>query len=791
MSIELLSPAGTREALIAAVQNGADAVYLGARMLNARAGAGNFDREALKWAADYAHERGARIHVTVNTMVKESESGPLEEVAEQMAFAGVDAAIVQDLGVARALRAMLPGLSLHASTQMAVHNRQGVRFAKEAGFDRVVLARELTFQEIADCAREGVEIEAFCHGALCVSCSGQCLFSSLVGGRSGNRGQCAQPCRLPYRLEGAVKAEGCLLSPKDLWSLDHLNDLAEAGVCSLKIEGRLKRPEYVAVVTRAYREALDLLETYGEYEPEEETREALLQIFNRGGFTRGYGPGLVDQELMSPKKPNHAGAPVGKLTGPGKIQLSRDVAAADALAFRDGSGAEYPVRGVSGAAGDTVRVKTPAGARPGTVLWRLTSDEQMKSARASVNGENRREPVCGRFCARVGERASLDLTDGARTVRAEGDAVERATGKPADPARIRAQLMKTGAVPYELIDLSLSVDADAFLPASMLNELRRRAFEALGEKRVADARGCADRANPLPPAGDPDPDRPAATRLRVQAPDMDRLRAALQCGADEAVFAPEDLTRPALDEAAAGADFPFALALPETLSGEALEALNAWAWDNEKRITATLHSNAAHLAMKWPGEIQLDAGLNLASRRAVAAAGLGRRAALYTPSVELNAGEIRALGAGGRRELIVYGRTRLMSLRHCPIRAQLGGRHSACARCDALPDEKKLNAHRLVDRTDAAFPLRRQKSGSGCLIKVMNSVPLMLLRHINRLPAAAGWRVVLTDEGRATAADIVRLHAMALRGEDFKDTDAWRRLEKEPSTTGHYFRGVE
>ncbi len=205
MSVELLAPAGGKEALVAAIQNGADAVYLGAQMLNARAGAGNFDRDALRWAVEYAHERGARIHVTVNTMVKESEGDLLEQVAEQIAFAGADAAIVQDLGAARALRAMLPSLQLHASTQMAVHNRQGVRFAKTAGFDRVVLARELTFEEIADCAREDIELEAFAHGALCVSCSGQCLFSSLVGGRSGNRGQCAQPCRLPYRLEGAQR----------------------------------------------------------------------------------------------------------------------------------------------------------------------------------------------------------------------------------------------------------------------------------------------------------------------------------------------------------------------------------------------------------------------------------------------------------------------------------------------------------------------------------------------------------------------------------------------------------
>ncbi len=562
-------------------------------------------------------------------------------------------------------------------------------------------------------------------------------------------------------------------------------------MCSLKIEGRLKRPEYVAVVTRAYRQALDLYETYGEYEPEDDTREALLQIFNRGGFTRGYGPGVVDQELMSHQKPNHAGAIVGKLAAPGRILLSRDVAAADALAFRDGSGAEYPVRGVAGAAGETVRAKTPSGARPGTALWRLTSDEQMKEARSSMNGENRREPVCGRFCAKVGERAALDVTDGARTVHVEGDAVEKATGRPADPARIRAQLMKTGSVPYELIDLSLSVEEDAFLPASMLNELRRRAFEALGERRVQDGRGCEAAANPLPAAGDPDPDRPEGTALQVQAPDMDRLRVALSRGADEAVFAPEDFTRAALDEAAAQADFPFALALPDMLDGEALEGLNEWAWANEGKITAVLASNAAHLAMKWPGALRLDAGLNLASRRAMAAAGLGRGAEVYTPSVELNAGEIRQMGAGGRRELIVYGRMRLMSLRHCPIRAQLGGRHSACVRCDGVAEEKRLNAHRLVDRTGAAFPLRRQKSPGGCIVKIMNSVPMMLLRHVGRLPDAAAWRVILTDEDMAKAADIVSLHAAALRGEDYKESEAWRRLENEPSTTGHYFRGVE
>jgi len=790
MSMELLAPAGGREALVAAIQNGADAVYLGAQMLNARAGAGNFDRDALRWAADYAHERGVRVHVTVNTLVKESEARLLEQVAAQMAFAGVDAAIVQDLGVARALRAMLPSLQLHASTQMALHNRQGVRFAKAAGLDRVVLAREMSFEEIAACAAEGVELEAFAHGALCVSCSGQCLFSSLVGGRSGNRGQCAQPCRLPYRLEGAVKASGYLLSPRDLCALDHLPELERAGVISLKIEGRLKRPEYVAVVTRVYREALDLLESYGEYEPDDDAREALLQIFNRGGFTRGYGPGLVDQELMSRLKPNHAGTAVGELVSPGRVRLTRGVAPADALAFRDGGGAEYPVRGVAGQAGETVRAKTPAGARPGTTLWRLVSDEQMGAARESMNGENRRVSACARLRAHVGERATLDATDGERTVRAEGGAVERATGRPADPGRIRAQLAKTGGVPYELLDLALDVDVDAFLPVSMLNELRRDAFGALGRRRIEDARGCEREPRTIGPAAETDPDAPAGTRLRAQAGDMALLALALKSGADEAVFAPEDLTREALERAAEAADFPFALALPETLDGDALDLLNAWARDRQDIICATLISNPAHLAMAWPGDIQLDAGLNLASRRALEAA-FGWGAALYTPSIELNAGEIRAMGAGGRRELIVYGRMRLMSLRHCPIRAQLGGKHASCGRCDGVPEDRRLGAHQLVDRTGAAFPLRRQKSGAGCLVKVMNSVPTLLLRHADRLPAAASWRLVFTDEDARRAADIVSLHRLALDGADFRSSDAWRRIEGEPSTTGHYFRGVE
>ena len=281
--MELLAPAGDRDALEAAVNAGADAVYLGLTRLNARRGAGNFDESALEAACLFCHERGVKVYVTVNTLVKDQEMDQLEQIAQALWRARADAAIVQDLGAAWALGRMLPELPLHASTQMAIHNRQGVAFLRKQGFARAILARELSYEEIAQCAGEGVPVEVFGHGALCVACSGQCLFSSLVGGRSGNRGLCAQPCRLPYRLEGPLcQAAGDWLSPKDLCTIDSLPRLAQAGVASLKLEGRLKGADYVYKVTSLYRLALD----------GEKVDPALLrQVFNRG-YTQGYGPGV-------------------------------------------------------------------------------------------------------------------------------------------------------------------------------------------------------------------------------------------------------------------------------------------------------------------------------------------------------------------------------------------------------------------------------------------------------------------------------------------------------------------
>ena len=239
--MELLSPAGNRDALVAAVSCGADAVYLGYTAFGARSFAGNFDAEQLKEAIEYAHERGRKIFVTVNTLIKQCEVDDLDDVFELLVRVGADAAIVQDLGAARLAKTRFPELTLHASTQMTVNNAQGAKMLGSMGFTRVVPARECSLEEHRRMADTGVEIEAFAHGALCVGVSGQCLFSSIIGGRSGNRGRCAQPCRLPYGLDDGTK--GYLLSTRDLMLIDRIPQMRDAGVYSIKLEGRMKRPE--------------------------------------------------------------------------------------------------------------------------------------------------------------------------------------------------------------------------------------------------------------------------------------------------------------------------------------------------------------------------------------------------------------------------------------------------------------------------------------------------------------------------------------------------------------------
>lgn len=314
MSVEILAPVGGKEQLIAAVRSGADAVYLGTQAFNARRNAENFDENTLKEAVEYCHGRGVKVHVTVNTLVKDAELPSVYDQIEVLAQSGVDAVLVQDMAVARLFVRHCPDMPLHASTQMTIHNLEGVLAAQALGFSRVVLARELSIEEIRRiCAGSNIEIEAFVHGALCMCLSGQCYLSSMLGERSGNRGLCAQPCRLDFNHAG----RGHTLSLKDMSHIAHIRALMDAGVCSLKIEGRMKRPEYVAAAVLACREAVD---------GKTPDLTNLKAVFSRSGFTDGFLTGKRDLAMFGHRTKEDAaaaGAVLGGIASGYRNELSR------------------------------------------------------------------------------------------------------------------------------------------------------------------------------------------------------------------------------------------------------------------------------------------------------------------------------------------------------------------------------------------------------------------------------------------------------------------------------------
>lgn len=751
--VELLAPAGEMSALIAAVQNGADAVYVGGRGFGARANASNFDGEGLCKAVDYCHARGAKLYMTVNTLVRDDEMAQVYDLVRDAVAAGIDAAIVQDLGVARLLRTHFPGLHLHASTQMTVMNLPGALRAGEMGMVRVVPARECTLADIRAIAQSGLEVEVFVHGALCVGYSGQCLLSSMIGGRSGNRGRCAQPCRLPYAMDGKKKH---FLSPADLCALDELDAIVAAGASSLKIEGRLKRPEYVAVVTAAYRRALDgVLE--GKPVDTTPDREELLAIFNRGGFTRGYAVGKNDAGVMATARPNHWGVKVGTVLGAkggrAKVRLIAPLHKGDGLEARGASGDRGIL--VQNPDGD---LRVPEGVRPGDVLYRTTDAEQLRRAQDSWAQEHRQTPVDARFTAHIGQPCSLEL--GGQTV--YGETVQLAQGKPLTEESARRQLGKLGDTVLALRSLICDIAPDAFLPVAALNALRRQAAErctaALLAQRLPDQTVLPYEKCTMSAYHSEKP------LFILQSDDVEELLCA-QGDADELYFEPRDLTAGALREALALLPEKAAVVLPTALNGEELEeTLDAV---GERRIVCN------NVAQMRPGCIA-DAGLNAFNSDTMRVlAGMGAQRVTLSPECTLL--EAERLAKAGPAEFIARGNVPLMTLRHCPIRAEKGlderGREH-CALCG-----RKGTA--LTDRKGEKLALSPYHARTGCRMQVRQGRTYSALEEMPRIMEAgfAAVRVIGTRQELLQAKAAARGHGA--------------EKKREATTFGHLYKGVE
>lgn len=770
--MENLAPAGNWDALRSAVAAGADAVYLGYAAYSARAGAGNFDEQQLRDAVRFAHLHHVRVHVTVNTLIKDGEMAGVVDVLRLLSEIRVDAVLVQDLGVLRMARRCFPDLPIHASTQMAIHNATGVRFCRQQGMTRAVLARECSAAEIALAAKEGIEIEVFGHGAQCVAVSGECLFSSVVGGRSGNRGRCAQPCRLLYTYRGKTAA---WLSPRDVCMRDDLPELNKAGVASIKLEGRLKRPEYVATIANSYRNAIDAMDNGHFRKADEAEMSGLRQIFSRGGFMRGYAMGAEDAGVIDPARVSHGGVKIGRVEfaagNMARVRLERSLDDGDGLQIRTAQGdAELIYAGHDTEAGQiaVVRLRPDIRTKAGDEVYRLTSEKQLQWARSLAIPAI---PADMALIAYPGKPLALTMTDGESSVTVTGDTVAPAQSRAMSEEDARRSLGKLSDTPFSLRTLTVQT-AGAFVPVSALNQLRREACQQLAEARIAAFTRKAGREENADDLIYPDmPDAPsmAIVRTREQAD-------AMQGAADLLVWYPEDFRADALESGLRDMPDGVWLQLPTVCEEKTLDLLYAFVQRNAGKLGGIVLGSVGQLGRTWNVPMGAGSGIPVMNRRAAQFL-LEQGCRFVTASSELSGAELRTLMQNHPPVVVpAYGREQLMLLHHCPARTYLGltKGHAACRMCDQhSPDA--LAGQTLTDRRGTVYPLLRQRLPEGCLVRLMNALPTNNIRRVRQ--AGYAPMMVLTTENAQEAADV----RAVMDGE-------MRELE---GTSNHWNRPVE
>lgn len=702
-TLEILAPAGSFDSLKAAVMAGADAVYMGGSRFGARAYAENPEGDRLLEAIDYAHLYGVKLYLTVNTLLKDRElSEELYRYLKPCYERGLDAVIVQDLGVMRAIRRWFPDLPIHASTQMTICGVGGARILKEEGADRIVLARELSLPEIAAIHQEtNMEMECFVHGALCYCYSGQCLFSSILGGRSGNRGRCAQPCRLSYDAldaSGRVvsqKGENALLSPKDICALELLPQIAEAGVYSLKIEGRMKRPEYVAGVVRIYRKYADLYlqKGAGAYRVEEEDRRELHLLFNRDGFSRGYYEQHNGRRMMALKN------------------------------------------------------------LPASEAEKKAYEELIRTLRRDYVEREKKIGMKGTLTAREGTLLTLKLEAGGICLTVQGDPVQRAQNRPMEAAQLEKQLRKTGNTPFEWDALTVLAGESLFVPVQSLNQLRRDGLERLREALLS---RWFRKASEAEPAEEERRQKGREFSLHISVETRKQLetvlrRAAGLCESETpltAVYLEAETLEDCLPEALAAvrrAGLQSYVTLPPVFRMETAERFerNAGFWRElpaDGYVIKNLEEYEFLRRIGWEGKRIGDHNLytfNRESRNFWREAGLE----LQTNPLELNGRELRELSAEDCIQ-IIYGRYPMMTTAGCI--------HKTLKQCRKQPEQWTLK-----DRYQKRFPVKNYCKD--CYNVIFNSQPLCLMDQMDELKklGAGIFRIMFTTEGASETENIL------------------------------------
>ena len=760
--IELLAPAGDLDIAKAALRAGADACYIGGKW-SARAYARNFGESEVKEILDYAHERGKKVYVALNTMLYEREMQEALSYTRFLYEAGVDAVIAADLGYIQQVRRCFPELSVHVSTQAGIQCGLGAKLMQELGCTRVVAARECTFADLADIAAQGIEVEAFCHGAMCSGISGACLMSGMIGGRSGNRGRCAQPCRQEYTLFGKNAYH---LSTRDLCTLDLIGQFAQAGVCSLKIEGRMKKREYVVSAVSAYRKALDAYDE-GRATDCKKLREELACVFNRGGFSQGYLSGSRDITYL--RKPGHMGLYLGKI----QSRQGNKALLATEYPLQKGDSIEIGAMGFALAYAD----KAPNGwyipvsgtIQAGDRVYLKSSPSLLKKIQQIAETDEAGRQVTLDFTAEEGGKACLIARSGEWMATAEVP-VEQKAQKPVSLQSIREKLCKSGGTNFAVSTCHVQLKGEPFLPATMVNGLRRQVLEQLSQKMMPQVSG-----------------RTVQTKTRYQSPSWhgvmpppyiaaqvctaEQAQAAADAGATRIYAAPQDAVQ--LEKICRSKLPETWLVLPPFFSQETAAWAEKFLQADGKHFYGLIAPNpgAAQLARKLEKPWFADYWMNIANQGTVALLE-NWGAAGYAVSAEIENTAIKALT--GAKEYVAYGQLPLMNLRHCPVRKQAG-----CTACGSGV---------LQDKMKYCFPMGKLWAGD-CLAQVYNAVPIALQEmQVLRQAGIIGLRLLFTGERARQVTQITQAYKAAWKHIGKVDLE---RLGIQKYSNGHFFRGVE
>ena len=799
--IELLAPVGSMESLHAAIENGADAVYLGGRLFNARAGATNFDNEELKEAVKIAHLKGVRVYVTANILVDQGEMKDILDYIKYLYEIDVDAIIVQDLGLLRLVRKLFPLLEVHASTQMTINNEYGVKLLENEGVSRVVLARETSIDEIKRIkVNTNIDLEGFIHGALCVSYSGQCLMSSLIGGRSGNRGTCAQPCRMAYSI---VDHNGKLvkdwdkkyvLSPKDLNTIHNIPEIIQAGISSLKIEGRLKKPEYVATVVKSYRKALD----DGINSITNEDIRDIAQMFNRG-FTKGLGLGDFGKNFISYERPGNQGIVLGQVVRADKykvyVDLKEDVKEGDIIEFElvngDSKGIKMPF---DAKAGTNVSIEKPGYILVNTIVYKKTDTSLIEKAKASYTEETIEYPIDMEIDIHIGQSPRLILMYKNHVIISSvEDIVEKGERISLTEEKVIAQLSKLGDTNYYINNVSINLEAGSYLPMSILNVLRRKAIEEL-DKRLKNfnERIALDENDYNKTKQDifkfDKVKKEKTKKLSIKVDNINQLNS-LDLNKLNRIYLGfyEDIE--AISSKLKEKGMEVYIWTDKILYEEDLIKLNRIIKPVETIVDGISLSNLGslmyfkeHFNLKLHGDIGLNV-FNSHTAEFLYSLGLDS----ITLSPELNLNQIKEIteNTNINIESIVYGYLASMTTKTCPMALVKGCKDDKeCTTCNFN------KGYGLKDRMDAVFYMERKQG----FTTIYNSVPLMVLDNLNSV-YKSGVETARLDFTRETE----DIKSIQIAYYDYingliDDSEVREFVEKfrfnNKITNGHYFRGV-